>query len=107
MHVLPGETGTKLSCMGGGPDDMDFETEIRNFLAENFFVAADPVALPATVSLTQGGTIDSMGVLELIMFIEQTWGFSIPDQDTIPENLDTIERITAYVKQRLLVPAGA
>lgn len=74
--------------------------KIREFLAENFFVDADETALPADASLTQGGTIDSMGVLELIMFIEEEWGFKIPDEDTTPENLDTVGRIAAYVAAR-------
>ena len=79
---------------------MNIEMTIRDFIADNFFVEADEFALPSTASLTQGGTVDSMGVLELIMFIEQNWRFSIPDQDTIPENLDSIDRIVHYVANR-------
>ena len=79
---------------------MSIELTIREFLNNNFFVEADEFALPASVSLTQGGTIDSMGVLELIMFIEQAYGFKIPDSETVPENLDTIESIVAYVNSK-------
>lgn len=86
---------------------MSIEMTIREFLNDNFLVEADEFALPATVSLTQGGTIDSMGVLELIMFIEQRFDMQIPDQDTTPENLDSIERIVHYVQHRHSAPAGA
>lgn len=86
---------------------MSIENTIRNFIGDNFFVAADAASLPADESLTQGGTVDSMGVLELILFVEQTYGFTIPDADTVPENLDTIARIVAYVESRAAVPAGA
>ena len=82
------------------------ESKIREFLEENFFVDAAEAALPLDESLTQGGTIDSMGVLELIMFIEEEWGFKIPDEDTVPENLDTISRIVAYVESRTAAPAA-
>ncbi len=86
---------------------MSTEHRIRTFLSDNFFVDADEFALPAASSLTQGGTIDSMGVLELIMFIEKEWSIEIPDSDTIPENLDSVERIVNYVHTRSLIPAGA
>ena len=85
---------------------MNIETTLRNFIADNFFVDADEFALPSSASLTQGGTIDSMGVLELIMFIEQNWNLRIPDQDTIPENLDSIDRIVSYVSNRRHSPAA-
>ncbi len=76
------------------------EQDIRNFINENFFVDADENSLPASTSLTASGTVDSMGVLELIMFIEQAYGFKIPDSETVPENLDTIESIVAYVNSK-------
>lgn len=79
---------------------MNIEQAIREFISDNFFVEADEVALPSDASLTQGGTIDSMGVLELIMFIEQNWNLKIPDEDTVPEHLDSIERIVKYVERR-------
>lgn len=86
---------------------MSTESTIRKFLADNFFVDSDELALPADTSLTQGGTIDSMGVLELIMFIEKQWSIEIPDSDTVPENLDSVERIVSYVDSRTLEVAGA
>ena len=85
---------------------MSTEQKIRSFITDNFFVDADELSLPADASLTQGGTIDSMGVLELIMFIENQWSIQIPDSDTVPENLDSIERIVNYVQARSLVQAG-
>ncbi|HLR45752.1 MAG TPA: acyl carrier protein [Deinococcales bacterium] len=85
----------------------EISEKIRGFLADNFFVDADEASLPATESLTQGGTIDSMGVLELIMFIEEEWDFKIPDEDTTPDNLDTVECITAYVLSRTGTPENA
>lgn len=86
---------------------MSIEKNIRNFINQNFFVAADEASLPAEASLTQGGTVDSMGVLELIMFVEESYGFRIPDSETVPENLDTISRLVRYISDRARVPAAA
>ncbi|MFA5551874.1 MAG: acyl carrier protein [Trueperaceae bacterium] len=82
------------------------DTEVRHFLAENFILDDDGAGLAADASLTQAGVLDSMGVLELIMFIEQQYGLTIPDEDTLPENLDSVARIVAYVSGRLGVESS-
>ena len=84
-----------------GIDNSSIDSQVRNFLAENFIVDNDGEDLSADESLTQAGVLDSMGVLELIMFIEEQFGVKIPDEDTLPENLDSIERIVNYVSRRL------
>ena len=76
------------------------EKEVRQFLAENFIIDAEAGSLSGSASLTQAGVLDSMGVLELIMFIEQHFGIAVPDEDTLPENLDSVERIVRYVGER-------
>ena len=75
------------------------EHDVRGFIRENFIVEADE--LDASDSLTLNGVIDSMGVLELVTFIEQRFGIAVPDRDTVPENLDSIDRIVRYLEGRL------
>lgn len=82
-------------------DATTIERDVRQFLAENFILADGGAGLGADDSLTQAGVLDSMGVLELIMFIEQRFGVTVPDEDTLPENLDSVGRIVAYVGRRL------
>jgi len=77
------------------------EKDVRQFLADNFILDDGGAGLNADESLTEAGVLDSMGVLELIMFIEQHFGVSIPDEDTLPENLDSVSRIVRYVGRRL------
>lgn len=79
----------------------ELEHDVRAFLAENFIL--DPTAGPLAgdASLTLTGVLDSMGVLELILFLEERYGFKVPDEDTLPENLDTVDRIVGYVRRRL------
>jgi len=74
------------------------EPIIRAFIAENYIF--DSLQPGSSDSLTQMGILDSMGVLELIMFIEERFGFKIPDEDTLPENLDTIGNIVRYIERR-------
>jgi acyl carrier protein len=82
----------------------DVESDVREFISENFILDGQVLAVDA--SLTSHGVLDSMGVLELIMFIEQRFSLKVPDEDTLPENLDSVERIVRYVEQRLGGPDG-
>ena len=82
----------------------DIERDVRGFLRENFIITNGELGVGE--SLTRNGVLDSMGVLELIMFIEERYGLKVPDEDTLPENLDSVERIVGYVERRLLAPNG-
>ncbi|HRN18823.1 MAG TPA: acyl carrier protein [Trueperaceae bacterium] len=82
-------------------DVATIDKDVRQFLADNFILDDGGAGLGADESLTQAGVLDSMGVLELIMFIEQHFDVSIPDEDTLPENLDSVSRIVGYVSRRL------
>lgn len=82
-------------------DRASIERGLRQFLAENFILEDDGAGLAADESLTESGVLDSMGVLELITFIEEQYGFSVPDEDTLPENLDSVTRLVDYVERRL------
>jgi acyl carrier protein len=71
----------------------------RSFIATNFYVA-DPAALADDESLLDAGIIDSTGVLDLIGFIEQEFGITVADEELVPENLDSIARLTAFVERK-------
>jgi len=73
-----------------------YRKQIRDFLVSNFYVAETDL-LEADTSLLDQGIIDSTGVLEVIGFIEETFGVSVEDSELLPENLDSIEGIAQYV----------
>jgi len=78
---------------------MELQQQIRDFVATNFYVA-DPNSLEDRTSLLDQGIIDSTGVLEVILFIETTFGVTVEDSEMLPENLDSIERIASYVGRK-------
>ncbi|KGD86411.1 MULTISPECIES: acyl carrier protein [Rhizobium/Agrobacterium group] len=81
-----------------------FENAVREFIAENFLFRAD-ADVTNSQSLLDTGVIDSTGVLELIAFLEQTYGITIADEEIVPENLDSIDNMTRYLASKL--PAAA
>jgi acyl carrier protein len=78
---------------------MEIKEQVRAFVTSNFYVA-DPVALKDEASLLDRGIIDSTGVLEVIFFIEDTFGIAVEDSEMLPENLDSIERIASFVARK-------
>jgi acyl carrier protein len=80
-------------------DTVVISAQVRNFVTTNFYVA-EPTALKDEDSLLDRGIIDSTGVLELIGFLEDTFGFKVDDAEMVPENLDSIGRIVAYVESK-------
>jgi acyl carrier protein len=82
-------------------DPSSIDRDIRRFLTENFPLSGGGSTLGGSDSLLEAGIIDSTGVLELIEFIEESYGLSIPDHDVLPENLDSVDAIVRYVGGRL------
>lgn len=78
---------------------MEITEKVRAYVTTNFYVP-DPACLTNEASLLDQGIIDSTGVLEVIAFLEETFGISVDDRDILPENLDSIERIASFVARK-------
>lgn len=78
---------------------MDIKEQVRAFVTSNFYVA-DLTSLEDGASLLDRGIIDSTGVLEVIFFIEETFGIKVEDSEMLPDNLDSIERIAKFVTSK-------
>jgi acyl carrier protein len=79
---------------------MSFVSEIREFIIENFLFG-DGDRLGDDTSFMEEGIIDSTGILELIMFVEKTYGLKIEDDELIPENLDSLQNIASFLERKL------
>ena len=78
---------------------MEIKEQVRQFIVSNFYVA-DPASLNDDASLLDAGIVDSTGVLEVITFIEGTFGVTVEDAEMLPENLDAVNRISAFVQKK-------
>jgi acyl carrier protein len=82
------------------------ERKVRKFIEDNFLFHEDRLAIGETESLLDAGLIDSTGVLELVAFLEGEFGLRMADADIVPENLDSIRAIVAYVEAKNAVAAA-
>lgn len=74
--------------------------KIRQFIVENFLFGNDN-GLKDDTSFLDEGIIDSTGILELVSFLEEEFSISVEDEDLIPENLDSIMNVVAYLKRKM------
>jgi len=79
----------------------DISGALRRFIGENFMFRDEVESLPEDTSFLDAGIIDSTGVLELVCFLENTFGIEVADEEMLPQNLDSIRAITAYVKRKV------
>jgi acyl carrier protein len=73
---------------------------IRRFIAESLLYGSDASDLSDDASFLQEGIVDSTGVIELVLFVEETFGFEIEDDDIMPANFDSISSLATYIAQR-------
>ena len=78
---------------------MGTQEKVRKFVTSNFYVA-DPSTLKDEQSLLDAGIVDSTGVLEIVQFLESDFGIKVEDTEIVPENVDSIVRITAFIGRK-------
>jgi acyl carrier protein len=79
---------------------VEVEREIKSFLSANFPLYDEETVDPEA-SLVESGVIDSLGILELVEFVEARFGLQIPEDELLPENLDSIANISRYLVEKL------
>ena len=78
----------------------ELHKQVRDFILENYLFTDDESALRMDESLLDRGIVDSTGMLEIIMFIEDELGVTVEDHEMIPENLDSVNRIANFAGRK-------
>lgn len=79
---------------------MSVKQQIRQFIIDEFLFGQED-SLRDDVSLLGAGILDSMGVLQILFHLEETYGIQVEDQEVVPENIDSIDNLTAFVTRKL------
>src|SRR5438552_2153699 len=79
----------------------NISSSIRNFIDEQFPFRQASEGIEDTDSLIESGVIDSAGILSLVLFLEETFSIQVADDEVVPDNLETISNLTAYVCRKL------
>ncbi len=80
----------------------DVKAKVRDYIVANFIMGGHAQPLKDDDSFMEGHVVDSTGFLELVAFLEETYAFPVADDEMVPENLDSLDNIDAYVQRKLV-----
>lgn len=83
-HAVPGEV----------------QERVRVYIIENFLMGDSELAIQADTSFIDTGIVDSVGFIEIIAFLEESYGIVIEDEEMVPENLDSLRSIESFVTRK-------
>jgi acyl carrier protein len=78
----------------------EVKSRIRQFIVGNFLFGQDN-GLADEASFLEQGLIDSTGVLELVGFLEKEFAIKVEDHELVPDNLDSVNSVAAYLEKKL------
>ena len=81
--------------------DIDIKRKLNVFIRDKFLLGNKGVVLNDYDSFLEKGIIDSTGVLELVNYIEETFGIKIDDEELIPDNLDSLDKLTNFITKKI------
>ena len=73
---------------------------IRAFVVENLLLGEEENDFSDSQSFLESGLIDSTGILEVIAFLEEEYEITIADEEMVPDNLDSVDNIVAFLDSR-------
>ena len=79
---------------------MSIEAKVRDYILDNFLFTNDQSRLQDDASFLEEGIVDSTGVLELVMFVEENYGVTVEDEDIVPENFDSVLQLARYIRRK-------
>ena len=79
---------------------MSAAVQVRQYILENFLFSTDTSLLGLDDSFLARGLIDSTGMLEVLLFLEESFGIKVADHQMVPDNLDSVNRIAAFIERK-------
>lgn len=80
---------------------MSIENQIKTYILESFLFSDNGYELAEDASFLEEGIVDSTGVLELVMFVEETFDVTVEDEEIVPENFDSVGQLATYVHRKM------
>jgi acyl carrier protein len=74
--------------------------KLRHFILENYLFTDDENALKDDDSFLDGGVLDSMGILELIDYLDEGLGIKVEGDELVPDNLDSINSLLKFISAK-------
>jgi len=79
---------------------MTIEDNIKDYIAHNLLFSDNGFPYNDQASFLEEGIVDSVGVMELVTFVEDTFRVKVSDFDITPDNFDSVSRLAAYIRSK-------
>jgi acyl carrier protein len=76
------------------------ETQIKDFIAKNLLFSNNGYKYSDDTSFLEEGIVDSQGVMELVMFVEDNFKITVDDMDVTPDNFDSVTKLADYIRRK-------
>ncbi len=81
---------------------MSIEEQIKEYIAKNLLFSDNGFPYPDDASFLEERIVDSMGVMELVAFVEEKFKIRVDDMDVTPDNFDSINRLAGFIRRKSL-----
>lgn len=81
------------------PDITTIKNEIRDFIASLSYI--DPTMIHDDTLIIRDSVIESIGIIQMVVFVEENYGVQMTDKDLIEENFESVNAITKLIQQKL------
>lgn len=74
--------------------------QLRDYIVENFLFGDTETEFADGDSFMEQGILDSTGILDVILYLEENFDMKVEDDELIPENLDSIDNLAAFIERK-------
>jgi len=75
--------------------------EIREYIVDSFLFGDNETSFADDDSFMENGILDSTGILDVILFIEEKYNIKVEEDETLPENLDSLNNLEKFIVHKL------
>jgi acyl carrier protein len=82
-------------------DIQNIKAQIRQYIAKNLLFSGNNFKYSDDASFLEEGIVDSLGIMDLTMHIQETYGVTINDAELTPDNFDSVNKVAQYIQSKL------
>lgn len=79
---------------------MSIQTQIKDYISKNLLFSSDGFNYPDDASFLEEGIVDSQGVMELVLFVEENFQVQVKDSEIVPDNFDSVSKLAEYIQRK-------
>jgi acyl carrier protein len=76
------------------------EETLRTYIAQNLLYSSNGFPYSDQASFLENGIVDSMNVMEIVMFVEGKYDLKIQDSEILPDNFDSVSRLADFIRRK-------